>query len=170
MILCDTCPKVFCKTCIKRNFGEERLNEIESPTRHWSCFVCDDERLQALMHAYYDAENMASTMKRSGQYQKQRDHNPRERSRTRYINKTVLPDDTIASLIAQQKAKMRSKHPNTRFTGFDIPKYRSPQKRRHSLFGNINPESGTSNGGAPVPREYNLQNGHGCYHTSGANF
>ncbi|XP_054266795.1 uncharacterized protein LOC128988984 isoform X2 [Macrosteles quadrilineatus] len=36
---CSSCPKIVCKKCIRRNFGPEKLVEIDN-NDDWSCFVC----------------------------------------------------------------------------------------------------------------------------------
>ena len=44
---CDHCTRVFCQTCIHRNFGPkevERINDVED----WSCFLCDDTKIKPL--------------------------------------------------------------------------------------------------------------------------
>lgn len=51
IILCDTCDKVFCNQCIRRNFGQERLDEIVSLDK-WSCFFCNPEPLRDLFNEY----------------------------------------------------------------------------------------------------------------------
>ena len=45
--VCDQCQRVFCDTCIKRNFGRTTFASIVK-TNPWSCFVCDQTPLAAL--------------------------------------------------------------------------------------------------------------------------
>uniref|UniRef100_A0A1B6JDM0 PHD-type domain-containing protein n=1 Tax=Homalodisca liturata TaxID=320908 RepID=A0A1B6JDM0_9HEMI len=36
---CSSCPKIVCKKCIKRNFGTDKLKEIDE-NDNWCCYVC----------------------------------------------------------------------------------------------------------------------------------
>lgn len=39
LLMCDTCPFVFCTSCTARNMGEEEMNEVRS-LDFWSCYHC----------------------------------------------------------------------------------------------------------------------------------
>ncbi|KAI9553415.1 hypothetical protein GHT06_021318 [Daphnia sinensis] len=46
-ILCDTCPNVFCKACLRRCLGRTSYAEITSSKCKWNCLVCNNLPLWA---------------------------------------------------------------------------------------------------------------------------
>jgi len=68
ILLCDSCPKAFCRTCIQRNLGRQKLAEITS-SEEWKCLCCDPKQLyekQALFWAVWQRY-------KSGNYKKPSD-------------------------------------------------------------------------------------------------
>ncbi|XP_077517746.1 uncharacterized protein LOC144128303 isoform X2 [Amblyomma americanum] len=49
LVLCDTCSRVFCKKCIRRNMSRRELTRIES-LDEWHCYVCDPDPLVPLVN------------------------------------------------------------------------------------------------------------------------
>lgn len=44
LIVCDSCTRVFCKNCIRRNLSRREMTRIES-VKEWRCYVCDPSPL-----------------------------------------------------------------------------------------------------------------------------
>ncbi|KAG0626550.1 hypothetical protein M758_2G134500 [Ceratodon purpureus] len=51
VLCCETCDKVFCCQCIKRNFGDEECGRIAEST-DWKCFFCNKQPLHNLRQQY----------------------------------------------------------------------------------------------------------------------
>ena len=51
VLCCETCDKVFCCPCIKRNLGEEECNRI-ADSDDWRCFFCNKQPLHTLRLQY----------------------------------------------------------------------------------------------------------------------
>ncbi len=66
---CDHCPKVFCKTCIHRNFGSEEVEAINS-AEDWFCYSCRPERLQCLQNAAVAVMDFLGTNKKNSRRDK----------------------------------------------------------------------------------------------------
>lgn len=47
LISCKLCKMLFCTSCIKRNFGEDRLSEFQ--TSGWVCCCCSPHLLHELI-------------------------------------------------------------------------------------------------------------------------
>ncbi|XP_048516824.1 transcriptional regulator ATRX-like isoform X2 [Dendroctonus ponderosae] len=47
VLCCSSCEFVFCKRCIKNNFGVKKFKEIRN-SDDWSCFRCHPEQLSSL--------------------------------------------------------------------------------------------------------------------------
>ena len=82
IILCDTCDKVFCNQCVRRNFGQERLDEIVSLDK-WSCFFCNPEPLRDLFNEYKEflelsarSRNMQQPVYKTPPAASRQDHEP----------------------------------------------------------------------------------------------
>jgi len=52
IILCDKCPKAFCRTCVQRNMGRKKLQEITNADE-WKCFCCDPKQLYEMQALYW---------------------------------------------------------------------------------------------------------------------
>jgi len=52
IVLCDKCPKAFCKKCISRNLGRQKMGEITS-AEEWKCFCCDPKQLYEKQAEYW---------------------------------------------------------------------------------------------------------------------
>lgn len=51
VLCCETCDKVFCCPCIKRNFGDEVFDQI-ADSEDWKCFFCNKQPLHDLRLQY----------------------------------------------------------------------------------------------------------------------
>jgi len=56
VMACDHCTRVFCQTCVHRNFGPKEVADINE-AEDWSCFLCDETKIKHLQ------ENAHRTMK-----------------------------------------------------------------------------------------------------------
>jgi len=48
VLMCDDCPHVFCRSCLKRNLGQDRMKEIEKAD-NWKCLVCNPKPVESLI-------------------------------------------------------------------------------------------------------------------------
>lgn len=49
LVVCDSCSRSFCKSCIRRNLSRKELGRITS-LDVWSCYVCDASPIQGLVN------------------------------------------------------------------------------------------------------------------------
>lgn len=47
--MCESCPKVFCTECIKRNFGSNEVNRILNLKDRWTCYLCSPQPIDDLI-------------------------------------------------------------------------------------------------------------------------
>jgi hypothetical protein len=69
LLLCDECPKSFCKKCIKRNFGLDEINSIELSVEPWSCYICNSDYFDKLckkQNLFVNSEVPVSTVTKDG--------------------------------------------------------------------------------------------------------
>ncbi|MCO5598149.1 hypothetical protein L7F22_052241 [Adiantum nelumboides] len=59
VVLCDGCDKVFCGTCIERNFGGEELERILD-REDWRCYCCNDEPLVSKIDCFMRASELGA--------------------------------------------------------------------------------------------------------------
>lgn len=64
IVCCDKCDKVFCESCIHRNFGEQELKRILE-SENWECYMCNKEPLKSLAQLFIDAQ-LTSVARRGG--------------------------------------------------------------------------------------------------------
>lgn len=49
VVICDSCPKVFCIACIKRNFGPSEAHRILNLKDRWTCYICSPQPIDDLI-------------------------------------------------------------------------------------------------------------------------
>ncbi|XP_024393599.1 protein CHROMATIN REMODELING 20 isoform X2 [Physcomitrium patens] len=60
VLCCESCDKVFCCPCIKRNLGEEGLDQIVNSS-DWKCFFCNKQPLHNLRQQYQAVKDALKT-------------------------------------------------------------------------------------------------------------
>ncbi|XP_024539294.1 protein CHROMATIN REMODELING 20 isoform X1 [Selaginella moellendorffii] len=96
LICCDSCDKVFCESCIGRNFGPAFLESIEDIS--WKCYLCDPSPLASLQQWLKVAEEEA--LKESLANLDVR----RNRKKQRKNIRRVLRDDELDEVTKQKLA------------------------------------------------------------------
>ena len=81
ILLCDTCPNAFCKTCITRNLGSKALRDINK-SEEWSCFVCNPEPLYKFKAIYFCLYKNQDEFKRLRDEDKKKEKLRKERSKS----------------------------------------------------------------------------------------
>uniref|UniRef100_A0A1B6KZC4 PHD-type domain-containing protein n=1 Tax=Graphocephala atropunctata TaxID=36148 RepID=A0A1B6KZC4_9HEMI len=59
---CSSCPRVVCKKCIKRNFGVDKIKEIDE-NDNWACYVCKPTDIWAHRAIFLGLRNLGKEMR-----------------------------------------------------------------------------------------------------------
>ena len=85
LLLCDTCPNVFCKRCIRKNLGRSKVTEIEE-AEEWQCLVCELDQIRAQRALYY---SVSSYREREGRTGEQKLARRKSRQKTSFMEDTL---------------------------------------------------------------------------------
>ena len=85
LLLCDTCPNVFCKRCVRKNLGRSKVTEIEE-AEEWHCLVCEPDQIRAQRALYYSVSSYREREGRTGE---------QKRARRKSRQKTSFMEDTL---------------------------------------------------------------------------
>jgi len=86
IILCDKCPKAFCRTCVQRNMGRQRLKEVTT-SDEWKCFCCDPKQLYEKTALYWAVwqRNKSGNIKKPADLKKEKEKEKKEAAKKKTI-------------------------------------------------------------------------------------
>ncbi|KAK9673254.1 hypothetical protein RND81_12G156000 [Saponaria officinalis] len=128
LVNCLSCPNHFCKSCIKRNLGEECLSEANSC--EWRCCCCSPDRLQQLtvdLEEAIGSRDSTSSSSDSGTDISDDDidvsasgNKSRKKKIRRIIDDTELGEETKRKIAMEKERQERLKSLKAQFSGIPM--------------------------------------------------
>ncbi|KAL9234971.1 hypothetical protein vseg_009778 [Gypsophila vaccaria] len=128
LVNCQSCPNHFCKSCIRRNLGEECLSEADPS--EWCCCCCSPDRLQQLtadLEVAIGSEDSTSSSSDSDTDISDDDidvsasrNKSRKKKIRRIIDDTELGEETKRKIAMEKERQERLKSLKAQFSGIPM--------------------------------------------------